>query len=53
MSVVDTIKDVVNTMCSKHCKFPEQYFSQHKDVDTACKLLTEEKCKDCPLNKLL
>jgi hypothetical protein len=44
--VVDIIRKVVEEMCDKHCKFPEQYSEEDEEK------LYEEHCNNCPLNKL-
>jgi hypothetical protein len=44
--VVDIIRKVVEEMCDKHCKLPEQYSEEDEEK------LYEEHCNNCPLNKL-
>ena len=45
-SVVNIIQKVIEEMCNKYCKFPEQYSEEDEEK------LYDEHCKNCPLNKL-
>ena len=45
-SVVNVIEEVMNEVCDKYCKFPEQYTDEDEEK------LYEKHCNNCPLNKL-
>ena len=53
MTVTEQIQQTVETMCDKYCKIPGEYLEKYKDPDEAQEVMIEEKCKDCPLNKLV
>lgn len=51
-SVVNTIQEVIETVCDKYCKFPDEYSQKYQDEDQAIDNLLKEKCEGCILNKL-
>lgn len=50
--ITDELVEIVNEVCDKYCKYPEQYYSQYKDPDEACDVLLKERCENCPLNRI-
>lgn len=52
-SVSKIMEEVIEAICDKHCKFPEEYFSKYKDEEEAEEKLYSEHCENCPLNKLI
>ncbi|MBQ4145440.1 MAG: hypothetical protein IJD36_02315 [Clostridia bacterium] len=54
MSVVNIIQNVVDEICDKYCKFPDEYYKKYPDnEDEAEEKLYCEKCDNCVLNKLI
>lgn len=51
-TVVKILEEVTETICDKHCKFPDEYYSKYKDETEAEEHLYSEKCDNCVLNKL-
>ena len=43
------LEDVVVEMCSKYCKYPEQWDEEAEGMDLA----DSEHCQNCPLNRLV
>lgn len=52
VSVVNIIQEVIETVCDKYCKYPEQYKEKFVDEDLAFDKMSEERCENCILNKL-
>lgn len=52
MTIPQELEQIVNEVCDKYCKFPEQTLSQYKDPDEAGEHLINDFCENCPLNKL-
>lgn len=52
VTVVETIEEVVERMCSDYCKFPERYEKEYGDSDEGLKKMFEDHCDSCPLNRL-
>lgn len=43
------LEDVVGEMCSKYCKYPEQWDEEAEGMELA----DSEHCQKCPLNRLV
>lgn len=53
-SVYNVLVEVIETVCDKYCKFPEEYSRKFGgDEDKALEELCKEKCESCVLNKLI
>ena len=52
MLIIDQLQSIAVEMCEHYCKYPEQYESQYKDPDVAWNRMRQDKCNDCPINKL-
>ena len=52
MGVIRDLYKVIEQVCDKYCKYPEQYESKYDDPDEAWEKMYEEKCDNCPLSKL-
>lgn len=48
-SVTTLIEHVVEEMCDKYCKYPEQWDEEAEGVE----LSESDICKNCPLNRLV
>lgn len=46
-TVHNILVEVIDEMCDKYCKFPEQYRGDDEDE------LYEKHCDGCPLNRLI
>ena len=51
-TVTQIIEEVVETICNKHCKYPELYFEKYDTDEEAEEHLYSEMCDNCILNKL-
>lgn len=47
-SLIETIEDVKERICSKYCKYPD-IWDEEKE---GCEFADSEVCRDCPLNDL-
>lgn len=47
MTVSKILEEVIDSMCDKYCKYPEQYKDDNEDD------LYAKHCDKCPLNKLI
>lgn len=52
VTVVETIEEVVEKICSDYCKFPEEYTKKYGDSDEGLNKMFEDHCDKCPLNRL-
>lgn len=48
-TVADILCEVIQDMCDKYCKFPQEYENTGADDER----MYDEKCSNCPLNKLV
>lgn len=48
MTITQQFEEIVNEICSKYCKYPEQW-DEEKEGTELCK---SDICKNCPLNRL-
>lgn len=49
-TVADILGEVIQDMCDKYCKYPEEYVQKYGADDER---MYDEKCSNCPLNKLV
>lgn len=47
-SIPQILEDIVNEMCDKYCKWPEQWDEEAQ----GCELSESDVCANCPLNRL-
>ena len=52
-TISEQFEEIKKEMCDKYCKWPERYLAEIECPDEAQEVMIEEKCKDCPLNKLV
>lgn len=45
-TICEIIESVKSDICDHYCKYPERYTEDKSDD------IFDEKCKDCPLNRL-
>lgn len=50
--ISEIIEKVIEEMCDKYCKYPDEYLSKLKDPDIANDQMLENVCAHCPLSKL-
>lgn len=50
--ITEMLGEICCNMCDNYCKYPEQYEANYDDPDEAMDKLVEEKCNDCPINKI-
>ena len=48
ITVSEIMEEVTEAICNHYCKWPEKY--AHESIDY--EIMLEEKCDDCPLNRL-
>jgi hypothetical protein len=51
VTVVETIEEVIEKMCSDYCKYPEEYTKKYGGYEGTKKMI-EDHCDKCPLNRL-
>ena len=49
MTIPQILEEVVEEMCQKYCKYPEQWDEEKEGVE----LSESEICANCPLNRLV
>lgn len=49
-TVADILGEVIQDMCDKYCKYPEEYVQKYGADDER---MYGEVCDKCPLNKLV
>ena len=52
VTVVETIEEVVEKICSDYRKFTEEYTKKYGDSDEGLNKMFEDHCDKCPLNRL-
>ena len=53
VTVSKILCEVIDTICDKHCKFPEIYEKKYADEYEAAEKLSAEKCDKCVLCNLM
>ena len=53
VTICDQLQDIMEDICTYYCKYPEQYLSQYKDPDMASDKMLNERCENCPLEKIV
>ena len=48
LTISDIIESVAQDFCDNYCKFPGEYGEEDDDYER----LIDEKCSNCPLNRL-
>ena len=51
-TVSQELEEIVGEMCDNYCKWPTTYRLDYADPDQANEHMLDEKCVDCPLNRL-
>ena len=49
MTIPQILEEVVEEMCQKYCKYPEQWDEEKEGLE----LSESEICANCPLNRLV
>lgn len=52
MTVTEQLQSIVDTICDKYCKYPDEYMGKIKDVDEAQEAMQHEVCEHCPFMEL-
>ena len=50
--ITEMLDEICCNMYDNYCKYPKLYEANYDDPDEAMDKLCEEKCNDCPINKL-
>lgn len=53
VNVCMLLEEELEKICDYYCKYLEEYYGQYKDPDEAQEVMQEEKCKTCPIGKVL
>lgn len=53
LTIPQQLEEIVGTMCRDYCKWPIAYRLDYSDPDQANEHMLNEKCLDCPLNRLI
>ena len=54
--IVDEIEEIVNEVCDKLCRYPDQVEHVGKTLKFSkekCQEILDKKCEECPLQRLL
>lgn len=49
VTIISVMEQIINVMCDKYCKYPEEYVDKCGDPDIAHEIMLEEQCVNCPL----
>ena len=52
LTIPQQLEEIVGDMCRNYCKWPTIYRLDYADPDQANEHMLDEKCVDCPLNRL-
>ena len=47
-----TVAEVKAQMCDEYCRWPLAYKLDYSDANEAMEAIRQERCPNCPLNKL-
>ena len=53
LTIPQQLEEIVGNMCRDYCKWPIAYRLDYSDPDQANEHMLDEKCLDCPLNRLI
>ena len=52
LTIPQQLEEIAGIMCRNYCKWPTIYRLDYADPDQANEHMLDEKCVDCPLNRL-
>ncbi len=52
MSLLSQIEEELERFCDQYCKYPQVYEELYGD-DDATDMLLSEKCRDCPIGRII
>lgn len=51
-SISQKFEEIKEDICDNYCKFPMDYSMEYEDPEEGYEAMMEERCAECPLNRL-